>query len=339
MALNFLSKKKGQPKLLSSIIKTSSLCAIIIPLVVVLVFFYIIMRNVILTDINKDLTSFVNQSSSDIISSFEQIENTYYTLISDPIINMDLYQSMTNFPIDPMLKHEKINDRLLKITYYSTSWNQKLLNSILICYSKTDYNYISSIYNIQNVYIPDSEELSYIMGYWNLFHSYIKSNLRIKMILPPKPNADLLYYARDYYEINQRKFKGLIVLGISQKALAKKYQSILKYQGAIGVLYLGNGTIIASTDKKSVGRNIETIQYGNIHFSQIINDQNNFIIDITPINKLDLTSAIIIPKKPVYRVLFKKMLFYAPLSIILILIFVAASIILSRKVINSTFAA
>lgn len=325
-------KRKQHSVPINFLITSLCLAILLIPLIFIGSFFAVSMRNTLETNIQKDLDNFVNQSTEALKADFRSIKEMYYTLMSDPIVNTELYREITDKETDPDILYENINSRLRRLTYYNNAWNSHLLRYIALIYNENDYN---SINNFQAGSVEGLQINQTVREFYPVFQEYIAGHERINTILfPGDPSDRLIYFAQDYYEISDYKINGTIVMGVQSEQLAKAFQGILKYDGALGLVYDENGQILCSTFSFPPGTTLSGATFDEISVSQMLKDTSSYFINTTHLKDPRLSSVVIIPNSAVFSDLEIQMRGYIVIILLFAIAFVFLGLFLSRRIIR-----
>ena len=332
MKYKWIYKLKHSSVSVNFLITSLCLAILLIPLIILGSFFTVSMHKTLETNIQKDLDNFVSQSTDALEADFRTIKEMYYTLMGDPVVNTELYREITDRETDPEILYENINFRLRRLTYYNDAWNSHLLRYITLIYNEDNYN------SINNFPVGSSDSIrtdQSIRSFYPIFQNCISEGARINTILFSEDSADpLVYFAQDYYEIANYKISGTIVMGVSSEQLARAFQGILKYNGALGIVYDAEGRILCSTEAITPGTQITEVSIDGIPLARMLEDSSNYFTDITPLSGYELCSAVIIPNSAVFYDLEMQTGGYILIILVLAVVFVFLGLFLSRKIIK-----
>jgi len=324
MKCKWIFKPRQHSVSINFLITSLCLAVLLIPLIIISSFFAVSMR--------KDLDNFVNQSTEALETDFRSVKEMYYTLMSDPIVNTELYREITDKETDPDILYENINSRLRRLTYYNNAWNSHLLRYISLIYNENDYN---SINNFSAGSIDGIRTNQTVGSFYSTFQDFIANGTRINTILFSADSTDpLIYFAQDYYEIADYKINGTIVMGVSSEQLARAFNSILKYDGALGIVYDEKGRILCSTAQITPGTQIFDASFGEVPVSRMLQDSSSYFINTTSLSGYNLYSAVIIPNRAVFQDLETQMGGYILIILVLAAAFILLGLFISRKIIN-----
>lgn len=332
MKYKWIPKLRQRSVSINFLITSLCLAILLIPLIIISSFFAVSMRKTLETNIRKDLDNFVNQSTEALKADFRSVKEMYYTLMSDPIVNTELYREITDKETDPDILYENINSRLRRLTYYNNAWNSHLLRYISLIYNEDDYN---SIHNFSAGSIDGIRTNQTVRSFYSTFQDFIADGARINTILfSADPTDPLIYFAQDYYEIADYKINGTIVMGVSSEQLARAFSSILKYDGALGIVYDEEGRILCSTAQITPGTQISNAFFGEVPVSRMLQDSSSYFINTTSLSDYNLYSAVIIPNWAVFQDLETQMGGYILIILALAAAFILLGLFISRKIIN-----
>lgn len=332
MKYKWIPKLRQRSVSINFLITSLCLAILLIPLIIISSFFAVSMRRTLETNIRKDLDNFVNQSTEALKADFRSVKEMYYTLMSDPIVNTELYREITDKETDPDILYENINSRLRRLTYYNNAWNSHLLRYISLIYNEDDYN---SINNFSAGSIDGIRTNQTVRSFYSTFQDFIADGARINTILfSADPTDPLIYFAQDYYEIADYKINGTIVMGVSSEQLARAFSSILKYDGALGIVYDEEGRILCSTAQVTPGTQISNAFFGEVPVSRMLQDSSSYFINTTSLSDYNLYSAVIIPNWAVFQDLETQMGGYILIILALAAAFILLGLFISRKIIN-----
>lgn len=332
MKYKWIPKLRQRSVSINFLITSLCLAILLIPLIIISSFFAVSMRRTLETNIRKDLDNFVNQSTEALKADFRSVKEMYYTLMSDPIVNTELYREITDKETDPDILYENINSRLRRLTYYNNAWNSHLLRYISLIYNEDDYN---SINNFSAGSIDGIRTNQTVRSFYSTFQDFIADGARINTILfSADPTDPLIYFAQDYYEIADYKINGTIVMGVSSEQLARAFSSILKYDGALGIVYDEEGRILCSTAQITPGTQISNAFFGEVPVSRMLQDSSSYFINTTSLSDYNLYSAVIIPNWAVFQDLETQMGGYILIILALAAAFILLGLFISRKIIN-----
>ena len=320
---------------LSHIITIVSLLIILIPSVIIVSYFYTVFRANLTANMNKDVDTFVSNSSTSLINELDAINNIYFNLISDPIIQPDLYTDVT---LNASSQND-VAERLQKFMYFNSSWERNILCVSAIYFSSDDYYYIdklhqlfpdlkSSLYeNLYDNYVHES-----ILSKWPDFQESMSNNERINELFVNEHYKDIIFLARDYYNPVTETFEGIVIMGINQSALAASYNLIEKYDNTLGLLYSDNGTILSSNDDALLGENIFHSTYNDLPLLDVIQNTNHYLSNTTNLYQYQLQSTLIISKDTAYSGLSNSLSNFMIVWLFILLIFLSLALYLSRKI-------
>ena len=140
-----------------------SLC-MITPCMIAGVYFYATLRNSTFDTIERNIGSSAESSFSSLDSTLLSVKNTYYSIISDPVINPELYNYI--FPGNETTFNESVDERLTKMMFYSTIWNENILTSITLTNDFNTYHYIGTPKYGVHPGQEDSSSLNMITENW-----------------------------------------------------------------------------------------------------------------------------------------------------------------------------
>jgi len=333
MKTGFSPTRKKRSFSFRFLVTSVCLAILLIPLMIMSIFFYVSMQQTLDDNIQKDFSNFIKQSADMLNNDFHSVKDLYYTLLNDPIVNSELYREVTGQETDPDIRYENINARMRHITYYNNAWNSSLLRYISLIYSETSHN---SIHNFPVTSMQDTGILrKTVSGFYQDLHQVIERGERIQTILySHNPDDTLVYFAQDYYQIADYRFGGLIVMGINTDQLALAFQSILKYEGALGVVFDHENRIVFTTAVVAPGTPLSDTMYNGVPIADILKNSNSNYISVTPLDVLNLSSAVIIPNNVVFHEMQSQMRTYVLLTFILAFGFLGVGLLISRLILQ-----
>lgn len=277
-------------------------------------YFYNALRTQMLENLTSNMRSHVTQSNAILTSNLSSVLNTYYTIISDPIINYRLYADISYFenPYDDA----RTSDRLIKLAYFNDSWIEKRIRSITLldAYANTQYlNADNSARLNETIVSAMQETFSLTPGG--------RPARRINGMYCFEKVPDAFFYIRDYYSINSATFEKLVAIMVDRRAFAQAYGNMTGYEGMCALLYDEDGLILTATDDRLWGADCESALIDGKPIADIVADRKHYFVCTDRIggsNSMDeYTSMAIIPLGPLYRQLSEKT---APLLLVLTLL-------------------
>ena len=301
-----------------------------IPLVITSTYFYSQLKTNAYTAMEKDLEASAQRSFSSLDSTLLTIVNTYYTIISDPLINPELYSKLSDLSTDQYLFPDAVDDRLIKMMFYNTAWMENSITSITLYQDIDTYNYVSkseagSYLDIQNRNALDDFKIC-----WSRIEPLIQKNERVNLLLHSPADSASLYYIRDYYDYSSGNFKGIVSLQIQESSLLKCFDDFAKYENSICLIYDRSGNILADTSGKLHGININEPYNGGASLQERIHDTANYMAKTSDLSNVPFTSAILIPLKPTQSMLASQLWNYLCIFFVMLFVTVLIAVLISR---------
>lgn len=314
---------------LVKIITIIILFCMIAPAIITCVFFYTQLKNIVYNTIENDISYSSIESFYTLDSNLQSLQNTYYTIISDPFINPTLYENISS-KLEPLMLKESIDDRLTKIMFFNTIWNNKLLSSVALFYSNDSYHYINN--SSPGIYMDNSgiSAVGEVLNRWDGIEKSIDDNKRINSLFSSGQSEDL-YYIHDFYDYTSATFKGLVSLQLHKDSLMESFHNFSKHEGSLCFLYDSDNTIIASNDNRLERQKLQSATYNDQSVEKMMTDSKNFILK-TQKTEFDLTAVILIPLAPIKKQLFSQLQHYLFIFIVLILCFIVIALFLSKYI-------
>lgn len=307
-----------------------SLC-MITPFMIAGGYFYIKLRNNTLDSIEQNLDTVAAGAFSSLDSTLHSVKNTYYSVISDPVINPDLYNYI--FPGNNASFNESIDERLTKMMFYSTIWNENVLTSVTLTNDLNTYHYIS---NTKYGAYPDQEtssSLGMITESWQELSKTLGSS-RINLLQHSRDYSDSIFYIRDYYGYPGGDFKGLLSFQLSEQALMSGFSEFDKYTNTLCFAYDDSGAVIMSNNRDIQNASITSMTVDGKSLKTMMEDSGNYLVKTTALSNSALTACVLIPLEPVYQELHRQLNGYFILFFLLLLVVIFIAIIVSRYVSN-----
>lgn len=307
-----------------------SLC-MITPFMIAGGYFYIKLRNNTLDSIEQNLDTAATGAFTSLDSTLHSVKNTYYSIISDPVINPDLYNYI--FPGNNASFNESIDERLTKMMFYSTLWNENVLISITLTNDLNTYHYIS---NTKYGAYPDqktSSTLDIITENWQELSKTLGSN-HINLLQHSPECSDSIFYIRDYYGYPDGTFKGLLSFQLSEQALMSGFSDFDKYTNTLCFAYDDSGTVIMSNNRDIQNGSISSITVDGISLKAMMENSGRYLVKTASLTNSALTACVLIPLEPVYQELHRQLNGYFILFFLLLFVVIFIALIVSRYVSN-----
>lgn len=306
-----------------------SLC-MLIPCLVSETYMYITIKDQTLNSIEKSLETSSESAFSSLDSNLYSVENTYYTIISDPIINPELYNYI--YPGNASSFSESVNERLTKMMFYNTLWNENILNSVTLTNDPDTFYYISN--GKTGAYLEQTD-LSFLeeimLDYEELIGKDEKQ--RINLLIHSQTEDASVIYHRDYYSYPENQFKGLLSFRIDEKELLSVFDDLAeKYTNTLCFIYDKNGTVIASNNTDIQNGTISELTFNNITLEEMMTDSNNYIIQKKDLNSFPITACVLIPLQPIYHELQQQLSGFIVIFSVLLIAVIFVALIVSRAV-------
>lgn len=306
-----------------------SLC-MLIPCIVSGTYMYITLKKQTLDSIEKSLDTSAESAFASLDSKLHSVENTYYTIISDPIINPELYNYI--FPGSISSFSESINERLTKMMFYNTVWNENILSSVTLTTGPQSFYYINNRKTGSYLDPADLSFLDEIMLNWK--ESEIKgSNQRINMLIHSRSSDNSVIYHRDYYSYPENQFKGLLSFQIDENELLSVFNELVsKYTGTLCFIYDNDGSVIAGNTENLKNGTISRLSVDGITLEEMMEDSDNYIVRTTKLNSFPVTACVLIPLKPIYEELQQQLSRFFIIFTVLLIGVILIALVVSQKV-------
>ena len=321
---------------LSSLITIIILLCMLAPSIFTSVYFGNQLKSNIYTSLEKDLKLSAEKSFSALDSKFLDIKNTYYNIMSDPIMNADLYENMSQLNLLQSDNSTLIEDRLHTLMFYNTLWSEQLLTAIVFyrdndtcVHIAQDYGNISQIRSGQNA-------LSCFYQKWDKYKAAFPSNKRINEFTASFTVPDTLYYIRDYYNYLHGTFEGIITLQLKESALLECFNDFSKYENTLCFLSDKSGNILIDSTGTLKNKNLSESYLNDQTLRQLMNDQENYMLISDSLLYVPYDVSILIPLKPIQTMLISQLYNYLYIFLILLALILIVAILISRFINNYT---
>lgn len=306
------------------------LICMITPCIIGNLYFYNVLKSRTLNSIRQTLDTSANTAFSSLDSTLNSIENTYYSIMSDPVINPLLYNNV--FPDDRITSNESIDKRLVTMMYYSTLWNENILTSITLTNDFDTYHYIN---NTKTGEYLDKGSLASLDAIRKNLPSISQQNTeRIHTMLHLSPDSDDILYIRDFYGYPDISFKGLISFQLSESSLMSCFSDFDKYTDALCFAYDNEGTVIMSNSPSVKNKTMDSIYIDGVSLKQMVSDSTNYMVKTVRLKYYPLTACVMIPLKPVYKELHYQLTGYWIFILIFLFVVIIIAFIISKFVSN-----
>lgn len=326
-----MNTKKNRTSISLTVIITLiiSLC-MLIPCIVSGTYMYITLKNQTLSSIKKSLDTSSESAFASLDSRLHSIKNTYYSIISDPIINPELYNYV--FSSDNRSSNESVDERLTKMMFYNTTWSENILNSVTLTNDLHTFQYISNRKSGAHLDQTDLTFLNELMQLWKTLDTGSPDH-RINILTHSKSIDNTIIYYRDYYSYPENEFKGLLNLQIDEKKLMSVFDDLSdKYTDTLCFIYNNDGTLIAGNSEILEYENIAHAVQGNISLQDMMNDSENYITHTSTLNSFPVTACLLIPLQPIYQELQRQLSGFFIIFSILLVVVILIALIVSRTV-------
>lgn len=322
-------KRKKSISLTVIITLIISLC-MLIPCLVSGAYMYVTIKNQAFRSIEKTLDTSAESAFEALDSKLYSVKNTYYTIISDPIVNPELYNYI--YPGSTSSFSESIIERLTKMMFYNTSWNEDVLSSVTLTNDLHTFHYIS---NTKSGSYLDQADLSFfkeiLLDYEKLTGK--TENQRINLLIHSQSSEDSVIYYRDYYSYPENQFKGLLSLRLNEKELMSVFNDLQeKYTNTLCFVYDSSETVIASNNAEIQNGTISRLSVNNIPLSEMMTDSDNYIVHSAQLDSFPLTVSVLIPLQPIYHELQEQLNGFFIIFSVLLVAVVFIALVVSRSV-------
>lgn len=325
-----MDRKKQTLSLFPIITILISLC-MIAPCIIAGGYFYTTLRSNTYETLEDTLESTAEKSFSSLDSFLLSIKNTYYSIISDPVIHPELYNSI--FPENSFSSSESIDERLYKMMFYSTLWNENILTSITVMYNPQTYYYISNTKQGAALDLENRTAVDMVTGTWQNLQKQL-GHERIHTLTNLSDTQNSLFYLRDYYAYPDNTFKGLIGLQLNEDALLSVFDPFEEYENTLCFLYDTKENIVISSNKTLCNKTLQTNLKNNISLKSMMSDQKNYLIKKQPLTNYPLTACVLIPLLPIQQQLRQQLQGYLVIFAISLLLVIAIALFVSRYISN-----
>lgn len=306
-----------------------SLC-MLIPCIVSGTYMYATLKDKTLNSIEKSLDSSVESAFTSLDSRLYSLENTYYTIISDPIINPELYNYI--YPGNSSSFSESVNERLTKMMFYNTLWNENILSSVTLTNDLNTFHYISNRKTGSYLDQTDLSFLDELMQSWGQLNKKTE-NPRINFLMHSQSTDSSVIYHRDYYSYPGNQFKGLLSFQIDENELMSVFSDLMaKYTDTLCFIYDDKGNVIASNNENIQDGTISQLTFNKIPLQQMMKDSDNYIVQTSELNSFPVTVCVLIPLQPIYHELHQQLNGFFVIFFVLLIVVILIALIVSRLV-------
>ncbi len=298
---------------LQTIITWACILIFFLPLIAISIYCYQSLAGNVYGTMQKDIRYLVSKSEESIASQIDTVVSTYYNIISDPILNPELYGTISGTTpyTEDNVTDKIISERLAKIMMYNIAWSKNLIKSVTYYNKSSHYNLVNG-----NSFLNLSEELKQeLEEIHDTYAGQGNDSPRICKYVYSKYNNNIIYYVRDYHRPNTLS-GGLVIFQIDTAKLSDSYHYFDKYEGFMGLLSIKDGTILASTDTELNQLNINTITVNDIPFTKILNASDDYYTQMGYLEAQELYSTIILPMQPLHKQLHDSLRAYLILLIL-----------------------
>lgn len=345
-----MQKKMRKPISLFIIITLIISICMITPCIMVGIYFYLTLRDNTLDSIEQNLDTSAERAIASLDSTLHSVKNTYYSIISDPVINPELYnyivsenspssisgreEGMASGGLSEGRKvsfSESIDERLTKMMFYSTIWNENVLTSITLTNDLRTYHYISNTKYGAHLDQENSSSLDSVTQNWEQFSKTLGTD-RIHILCHSPKQTDSVLYIRDYYGYPDGAFKGLIGFQLSEQALMSVFRDFEKYTNTICFAFDESGAVIMSNHPDIRGGSITSLSIEDVSLKEILDESGNYLVKTVSLNNAPLTACVLIPLEPVYQELRSQLRGYFILFLLLLSAVILIALMVSRRV-------
>lgn len=305
-----------------------SLC-MITPCMIAGIYFYATLRNSTFDTIERNIDSSAESSFSSLDSTLLSVKNAYYSIISDPVINPELYNYI--FPGNETTFNESVDERLTKMMFYTTIWNENILTSITLTNDFNTYHYIG---NPKYGVYPGKEDSSALNMITDNREALSKSlgTERIHTLMHSRDDSGSLFYIRDYYGYPDGAFKGLLSFQLSEESLMSNFTDFDKYTDTLCFAFDESGIVIMSSKEELQGETISALSVQGVSLKHMMEDPDNYLAKTKTLTNYPLTACVLIPLEPIYQELHSQLRGYLVIFICLLLLVIVFALAVSRYV-------
>lgn len=308
------------------------ICLIVffLPLISIVFYSYHSLKTNLYDKLNQDIENMVAKSAENLENDFDLISTTYFNLISDPIINSELYATISGDLFYTNISKPQIEERLTKFLLYNVAFNSNLINSVNIFY-EDDYICIQNGKSSERVYNVIKSEMVDVR---DQLKQQILNQKRIHQYTQSNTDPLSLYYIRDFYKPTSYYFSGVVILQINQEALSSSYQYFKSYDSAFGFVQDKSGNIVTSNIESLNGKQLINASVKNTPLREMLHDSSNYKIYQKSLQQGEYVSTIIIPLAPIHHKLVQNMKSFLIIMLVCLILILFICFLLPHMISN-----
>ncbi len=300
---------------------------LILPMIVVGVYFYWNISSVMTKTANDNLDQLVQQTNRNIENSFTTIDTTSLHFLSNKTVRSWI-SGDTSFEGDfysLFLNKSSIEEDLKYSLMFNNAWDMKLISSAYVFLNENTY--CSIFRSTQNIQLANEKNT-------DVFKKIINTKVRGMTLIPPSLKDRTIYFTRIVSNVNSPNQRLVIIFGTDEDEIYNKYEELLSYKGSMVYITDESGTIYSSSDKNALGSTVDpTIQ--NIKddpgVSEVKLNHITYFVAHKKISDTGLNIIVGIPKNQVLDKLSDSMRNYLVITLIIIFASVLTGIMLSLR--------
>ena len=300
---------------------------LLLPMSIVGFYFYWNMAAVLTKNANDNLSQLIRQANENIENSFKIIDTTSLHFLSnknirswtsgDTSFDGDFY----NLFINKSLIEEDLRYSLM----FNNAWDMNLISTAYVFLNEDIY--CSIFKSTPNIDLINNNNI-------NVFKKISGSKIRGKTILPPSLTDRTIYFTRIVTNINNPKQRLVMIFGIEENELYKKYAELLSFEGSMVYITDDRGAIYSSSDRNLLGGTVASsiLNLNNdTDVSEVTLGNTTYLVAHRKIGDTGLNFIAGIPRNQVLAKLSDSMRNYIAITFVIIFVSVFAGVLVSLR--------
>ncbi len=300
---------------------------LLVPMILVGVYFYWNISSVLTKTANDNLDQLVQQANRNIENSFTTVNTTSLHFLSNKTIRSWIAGD-TSFEGDfysLFINKSSIEEDLKYSLMFNNAWDMDLISTAYVFLNENTY--CSILKSSPNIQLADNNNTE-------IFKKISGTIVRGKAFVPPSLKDRTIYFTRIVSNVNRPNQSLVMIFGTDENEIYKKYAELLSFQGSMVYITDEKGIIYSSSDKNSLGSTVDPTIL-NVKDDSGVSEVNlnhiTYFVAHTKISDTGLNFMVGIPKSQVLDKLSDSMRNYMIITLIIIFVSIFAGIMLSLR--------